>query len=180
MSRRRGSSGSTGSPADDEDDFTHNEPDHYEDDYAFSDSEAASGSDAGEPWGFYHAAYTFEAVGEHEMDMEEGDLVEVRGRGGGDGWVIAIRRKTDEEGRVIRLDDMDPAEAKEGLVPESYIEKAGDLTMAPAKEPEAEADKKLLEEGVQGDAVKSSAELSETAHRDVEEELAKQMTTTTL
>lgn len=171
MGRRRESSDS---PGDDEDEeFGITEPDHLDDDFAFSDSEAASGSEAdGEPWGFYRAAYTFEAVGEHEMDMEEGDVVEVRGRGGGDGWVVAMRRKLDEDGKVVRLDEMDDTEAKEGLVPESYLEKAGELDMAPSKH--------LLAPSENLDSAAGSVKTGEKEGGDKEQELAKMMTDTTI
>ena len=132
---RRKSDDDSSQPVDDDDDDDESEdfrlpaPDHDEDDYAFSDSEPAS--EAGEPWGFYRAAFAFEAVGEHEIGLEEGTIVEVRGRGGGDGWVVAVKRRLDEQGRVIRLDEAGEGEGKEGLVPEAYLEKAGDMEMAP-------------------------------------------------
>lgn len=62
-----------------------------------------------EPDGLYRAAYAFEPEGVNEMAVDMGDLLDVRGRGGGgDGWVIAIR-----------LDS-----GAEGLVPEGYLERA--------------------------------------------------------
>ena len=133
-SSKRDSTDSTQSRDDgdeeDEDDFPVVVPDHDEDDYAFSESETGSQNDD-EPWGFYRAAYAFEAVGEHEIGLEEGDVVEVRGRGGGGGWVVAVKRTLDERGRVVRLDEGGGGEDKEGLVPESYLEKAGELEMVP-------------------------------------------------
>lgn len=137
MGRRRGSTDADAdSRASDEEDYSLPGPDHLEDDYAFSESEPASeeGEEEGEPWGFYRAAYAFEAIGEHELGLEEDDLVEVRGRGGGEGWVVAVKRRTDEQGRVIPLDDVSESEGWEGLVPESYLERAEELKMAPSRE----------------------------------------------
>jgi len=142
MGRRKSNDDSSQAVDDDDDDDDESEdfrlpaPDHDEDDYAFSDSETPS--EEGEPWGFYRAAFAFEAVGEHEIGLEEGTIVEVRGRGGGDGWVVAVKRRLDDQGRVIRLDEAGEGEGKEGLVPEGYLEKAGDLEMAPPTEAEAE------------------------------------------
>lgn len=82
----------------------HDEPedtDDVDDDDYFSDDH----DEAEEPYGMYRAAYSFEAEGEHEMSMTEGDVIEVRGRGGGEGWVIGIKG------------------GKEGLVPEGYLER---------------------------------------------------------
>ncbi|ORX34404.1 hypothetical protein BD324DRAFT_683357 [Kockovaella imperatae] len=95
------------------------EPDHDEDDYAFSSD---SGLEEDEPWGLYRAVYPFEAVGEHEIGMEEGDLVDVRGRGGGEGWVVGVRKILSSDGRVVSPLGRGEEE-KEGLVPESYLEK---------------------------------------------------------
>ena len=82
----------------------HDEPedtDDVDDDDYFSDDH----DEAEEPYGTYRAAYSFEAEGEHEMSMTEGDVIEVRGRGGGQGWVIGIKG------------------GQEGLVPEGYLER---------------------------------------------------------
>lgn len=128
IGRRRGSEAQDAISTDD-DDFAITAPDHEADDYAFSDSEEAS-EDEREPWGFYRAAFAFEAMGEHEIALEEGTVVEVRGRGGGDGWVVAVRRRLDAQGRVVRLDEAEEGEGREGLVPESYLEKASDLEIA--------------------------------------------------
>lgn len=104
-------------------------PDHFgggvaggEDDYAFSSD---SGVEEDEPWGLYRAVYPFEAVGEHEMGMDEGDLVDLRGRGGGDGWVVGVKKVLGPDGKVVALGlGLDQEyEEKEGLVPESYLEK---------------------------------------------------------
>jgi hypothetical protein len=65
-----------------------------------------------EPVGRYKAAYAFESLGGHEMSVEEGEMIEVKGRGGGVGWVIAVRLRTAKQS-----DEM-----MEGLVPESYLE----------------------------------------------------------
>lgn len=82
----------------------HDEPedtDDVDDEDYFSDEH----DEAEEPWGMYRAAYSFEAEGEHEMSMTEGELIEVRGRGGGEGWVIGVKA------------------GQEGLVPEGYLER---------------------------------------------------------
>lgn len=65
-----------------------------------------------EPVGRYRVAYAFEGLGGHEMNVEEGDMLEVKGRGGGVGWVIAIRLR-----EASSTDEL-----MEGLVPESYLE----------------------------------------------------------
>jgi hypothetical protein len=61
------------------------------------------------PPGSYRALYVFEAMGEAEMGLEEGQIVSVTGKGRGDGWAVVD----------------DTREGKEGghaLVPESYLE----------------------------------------------------------
>lgn len=91
--------------APDDDDYTLPEPDHTNDEYWSDDEEGDD--DLEEPDGLYRAAYAFEPEGVNEMAIDDGDLLDVRGRGGGgDGWVIAIRLDTLEE----------------GLVPEGYLE----------------------------------------------------------
>ena len=60
------------------------------------------------PSGSYRALYVFEAVGDAEMGLEEGQIVNVTGKGR-DGWAVVY----------------DTREGKEGghaLVPESYLE----------------------------------------------------------
>jgi hypothetical protein len=81
--------------------------DSYWSDDDDDDDELADG-EASDPDGLYRAAYTFEPEGVNEMAVGVGDLLDVRGRGGGgDGWVVAIRLDTKEE----------------GLVPEGYLER---------------------------------------------------------
>ena len=126
-SKRESTDSSTSSRAPDDQDDNGVEDDDYplpvpdnDDDYAFSSTSSDEGD---EPWGLYRAAFRFEAVGEHEIGLEEGDLVEVRGRGGGEGWVVAISRKR-SVGEVGKRELGESAGmAKEGLVPESYLEK---------------------------------------------------------
>jgi len=78
--------------------------DHDNDNYWSDDDDD---DDDGQPDGLYRVAYTFEPEGVNEMAVEAGDLLDVRGRGGGgEGWVVAIRLDTLEE----------------GLVPEGYLE----------------------------------------------------------
>ena len=95
-----------------------------EDDYAFS-STASSSQDLArgglsddddddeeqeeEPYGTYRAMYQFVAEGQHEIDLEEGDVIHVRGWGVGEGWVVAVKM---EDGRQ-----------RTGLVPEGFIER---------------------------------------------------------
>lgn len=80
--------------------------DFYDDEYYLDDEE---------PDGLYRAAYAFEPEGVNEMAVDVGDLLDVRGRGGGgDGWVVAIR-----------LDS-----GAEGLVPEGYLERADEVEYA--------------------------------------------------
>ena len=106
-------------------------PDHDEDDYAFSSD---SGGEDEEPWGLHRAMFAFEAVGDHEIGLEEGDLIDVRGRGGGDGWVIGVKRYLGADGKVTVYDGQ---EVTEGLVPETYLEKV-DHEMVILKEGTAE------------------------------------------
>jgi len=55
--------------------------------------------------GLYRAIFPFVAEGAAEMDLTEEQLVNVLGRGGGDGWVVVA---TEDGGQA--------------LVPESYLE----------------------------------------------------------
>ncbi|WWC87243.1 uncharacterized protein L201_002131 [Kwoniella dendrophila CBS 6074] len=74
-------------------------------------------SEEEEPKGYYRAAYPFEAISSSEMNLQEGDLVNLSGRGNGDpGWVIA-RRINIKKGKITSIDE------KVGLVPESYLER---------------------------------------------------------
>ena len=57
----------------------------------------------------YHALYMFEAVGDTEMGLEEGQIVTVVGKERGDGWAVVNDTR---EGR----------EGCHALVPESYLE----------------------------------------------------------
>jgi hypothetical protein len=77
------------------------EADEYDNDYNYQLDEV-------EPDGLYRAAFAFEPEGMNEMAVDVGDLLDVRGRGGGgDGWVVATRLDT----------------GAEGLVPEGYLER---------------------------------------------------------
>jgi hypothetical protein len=70
---------------------------------------------AREPRGRYTVLYEFEAEGEHEMSVAEGEVLLVGGRWGNMGWVIAERLNV-REGQVAK-----------GLVPEGYLgDKLGD------------------------------------------------------
>lgn len=71
---------------------------------------------AREPRGRYKVLYEFEAEGEHEMSVAEGEVLLVGGRWGNMGWVIAERIHVEEGEQVTK-----------GLVPEDYLgEKLGD------------------------------------------------------
>lgn len=67
-----------------------------------------------EPKGLYKAVYPFEAEGEPEMSVGEGEVVRIKGRGGGSGWVVGVRFEIGQKGEEVDL--------QEGLVPESYLE----------------------------------------------------------
>lgn len=90
-----------------------------EDDYAFE----SSSEDDEEPYGLYRAAYAFEAEGEHEISLEEGEVVEVKGRGGGEGWVIAVKLKKKDGAGATDEGGGEGKDMVEGLVPEGYLEK---------------------------------------------------------
>lgn len=91
-----------------EDDVTFVDLDDDEDD--LSDASSSSPPAGPDPAGWHRAMYPFDAVGEHEMGLALGEVVDVLGRGGGQGWVVAIRRGEPEV---------------KGLVPESYLNKLG-------------------------------------------------------
>ena len=87
--------------------------DVWDDDFS---GEGDDGEVGPEPVGRYKAAYTFDSLGGHEMSVEEGEVLDIKGRGGGEGWVIAVRTR----------ESKGADELMEGLVPESYIEPAED------------------------------------------------------
>lgn len=91
-SRSRRASGIEGIDEEDEDDHL------FEDEH---DDAADEDDPAVEPVGLYRMAYTFEALGEHEMDVQEGQLVDVKGRGGGEGWCIAHRVRVEYKGEEV-------------------------------------------------------------------------------
>ena len=61
------------------------------------------------PPGSYRALYVFEAVGDAEMGLEEGQIVTVVGKERGDGWAVVNDTREGKEGR-------------HALVPEGYLE----------------------------------------------------------
>ncbi|KAG9009653.1 hypothetical protein FRB94_011658 [Tulasnella sp. JGI-2019a] len=61
--------------------------------------------------GFYKALYSFEPEGAAEMALEEEQVVRCLGRGGGPGWIIAIKEAKDGV-----------SEQGHALVPEGYLE----------------------------------------------------------
>jgi hypothetical protein len=96
-------SASEGHPVSDEPEDT---DDVVEEDY-FSD-EQEEDIVGEEPSGTYRVAFSFVSEGANEMTVDEGDVIQVTGRGGGQGWVVAS------------------IGGRSGLVPEGYIEKIGD------------------------------------------------------
>ncbi|KAG9050879.1 hypothetical protein FS837_001533 [Tulasnella sp. UAMH 9824] len=60
--------------------------------------------------GVYRALYPFEPEGSAEMALDEDQEVRCLGRGGGDGWLVAVKEVTDH-GEVIHA-----------LVPEAYMQ----------------------------------------------------------
>lgn len=106
----------------------HDEPvdaDINDDDY-FSDEQ----DEGEEPYGTYRVVFSFVSEGANEMGVEEGDIIQVTGRGGGDGWVVATMG------------------TREGLVPEGYLEKIADR-----QEPIEELDEQSNEEAGRDQAV---------------------------
>jgi len=95
--------------------------DVVEEDY-FSD-EQEDDIEGEEPSGTYRVAFSFVSEGVNEMGVDEGDIIQVTGRGGGQGWVVAS------------------IGGRSGLVPEGYLEKIGER-----EEEEREEDIEELEE----------------------------------
>jgi hypothetical protein len=74
--------------------------------------------------GIYRVLFTFAAESPAEMSVNEDQLIRVLGRGGGEGWVVALRSWTPEKDVSIIPEATEEAshEEEHGLVPESYIE----------------------------------------------------------
>lgn len=66
------------------------------------------------------AAFAFQAEGESEMDLFEGDVVRVHERVC-NGWVVATKVAFDDEGRLVEHADGDPDEDHVGLCPMAYL-----------------------------------------------------------
>lgn len=79
--------------------------DVVEEDYFSDEQEDMEGE---EPSGTYRVAFSFVSEGANEMTVDEGDVIQVVGRGGGQGWVIAS------------------VGGRSGLVPEGYLVKIGE------------------------------------------------------
>ena len=79
--------------------------DVVEEDYFSDEQDDAEGE---EPSGTYRVAFSFVSEGANEMTVDEGDVIQVTGRGGGQGWVIAS------------------VGGRSGLVPEGYLERIGE------------------------------------------------------
>ncbi|RSH90316.1 hypothetical protein EHS25_001650 [Saitozyma podzolica] len=126
------STGDADAEADDDDDDDIPITVEPEDDYAFeSSSEAdedddedrggAGGRDAGGDGG--DTPRVGEGEDPHELDLEEGEVVDVKGRGGGEGWVVATKLVGGEGVGGSAEGKGEKKKGKEGLVPESYLEK---------------------------------------------------------
>ena len=81
----------------------------YSFDQDYSDLDRPPVVDSSLPPGSYRALHVFEAVGDTEMGLEEGQIVTVIGKERGDGWAVVNDTR---EGR----------EGCHALVPESYLE----------------------------------------------------------
>jgi len=103
-----------------------------EDDCVFDSDSSANGEgqmvDDEEPAGMYIAAYAFESMGDNELGVEEGELVYVSGRGGGEGWVVGVRKRV-VGGKIVPVEGEDE-EGAEGLVPEAYLERTSMAQLA--------------------------------------------------
>ena len=64
--------------------------------------------------------YDFDAEGSAEMDLKVGDVIRCLGRGGGEGWMVAVRPG--------------PYEVTHALVPEGYLEFLRPLTSKERKQ----------------------------------------------
>ncbi|RXK37588.1 hypothetical protein M231_05130 [Tremella mesenterica] len=109
------SNGQVNLGGDDDDDFEINNT-LDDEGYSFSDGEELE-----EPFGLYKAMYDFVPEGPHEIGMKEGDLMDVRGWGGGEGWVVVVIKENENE------------EEKTGLVPAGFIEKVEERTKTPSE-----------------------------------------------
>ncbi len=83
---------------------------HFEDDDSSSSDHEYTDADGALLPGFYRAMYAFSPEGDTEMALEDGQVVHVVGRGGGQGWAVVIREGADAQGN------------RHALVPESYLE----------------------------------------------------------
>lgn len=96
---------------DDEDVADHSASDYWsEDEELGPDDIYYHGGDEGEPDGLYRTAYPFYPEGINEIAIEVGEFLDVRGRGGGEGWVVGTRLR----------------DGVEGLVPEGYLERCSE------------------------------------------------------
>lgn len=95
---------------DDEDVADHSASDYWsEDDELGPEDVYYHGGDA-EPDGLYRTAYPFVPEGINEIAVDVGEFLDVRGRGGGEGWVVGTRLR----------------DGVEGLVPEGYLERCSE------------------------------------------------------
>ena len=102
------------SPADESSSFGYNQYDHDGEGEEAYDDEGMEYAEGEEPPllpGLYRAMYAFEPEGTAEMALQEDQVVQVIGRGGGVGWAV-----------VIKYSDNDAGEVQHALVPESYLE----------------------------------------------------------
>lgn len=96
---------------DDEDVADHSASDYWsEDDELGPDEIYYHGGGDEEPDGLYRTAYPFAPEGINEIAVDVGEFLDVRGRGGGEGWVVGTRLR----------------DGVEGLVPEGYLERCSE------------------------------------------------------
>lgn len=73
--------------------------------------------------GLYRATYPFNAEGDAEMSLTEGQVVRVIGRGGGVGWaVVQVENDKESPERIPDKAEAAPPPRAHALVPESYLE----------------------------------------------------------
>lgn len=83
----------------------------------------------GLPPGLYNAAYEFVAESEHELSVQVGQKLRLVGHVEG-GWAIVVKIPEGQEDVEIEEED-DTQSADKGLVPEAYLEWAGQSAAVP-------------------------------------------------
>lgn len=95
---------------DDEDVADHSASDYWSEDDELGPDEIYYHGGEEEPDGLYRTAYPFYPEGINEIAVDVGEFLDVRGRGGGEGWVVGTRLR----------------DGVEGLVPEGYLERCSE------------------------------------------------------